>query len=514
MKKSGERLSVNIPLEIAVDYPIGWNFKKALRDFVQNFYDSVGTSNFYKEVIYEIKYDEKERCYSIRFSTKNRPFSYELLSYIGASSKRNDDSMIGKYGEGFKMAALYLYCTEGMSFSMHSEDWILRPASYYVSIDDKKIEMFGYNKEQLYNDGITSLTITGIPFNLKEDLDEALLDFFFPENELFEEKIGEGKNYCVYRRSTRLIPCKQYAHIEGILYINNLARGRLNIPIIVNWNGKISGDKRNRPTLDYFETVKYLYKCIEEWDAETSAKVLRIMKKYWNDTTKKNDNIYTNYYIVCQLVRNIADDPCVRDTFFPEMQKCCYLEKKGNNNIINKQISEAEIWWKNNGNKKLVNPIFRKLGAESVLEQYRYSKASNYRNLESVELKRYELVVNCITEITDLINEKDIPKAVIDISGKEKMIPLQFATKKQCKKKEHKKYQIEKIVLVEDDFKDKAFYETFLKISNALLQIYGTERSAKLNALFTYYATYILKGDEAISLALEKWNSVGGGNIA
>lgn len=38
-----------IPLEISMTYPIKWSEEKVARDFVQNFYDSIGSQNFHKD---------------------------------------------------------------------------------------------------------------------------------------------------------------------------------------------------------------------------------------------------------------------------------------------------------------------------------------------------------------------------------------------------------------------------------------------------------------------------------
>ncbi len=117
MQSNGKN-SVDIPLEIVADYPIKWDFKKALRDFIQNFYDALGPDKFGSEFIYS--YDRDERFYSLVMKVKGQPFSHELLSYIGSSTKSNDGNTIGKYGEGFKMACLSVYKI-GIRISMHSE---------------------------------------------------------------------------------------------------------------------------------------------------------------------------------------------------------------------------------------------------------------------------------------------------------------------------------------------------------------------------------------------------------
>lgn len=38
-----------IPLHIAMDYPVNWDFERILRDLVQNFYDAIGCERFKEE---------------------------------------------------------------------------------------------------------------------------------------------------------------------------------------------------------------------------------------------------------------------------------------------------------------------------------------------------------------------------------------------------------------------------------------------------------------------------------
>ena len=50
-----------IPLGIATDYQVKWNVHRIIRDFIQNFYDSVGYGHFADEFQYEWDlYDQDE----------------------------------------------------------------------------------------------------------------------------------------------------------------------------------------------------------------------------------------------------------------------------------------------------------------------------------------------------------------------------------------------------------------------------------------------------------------------
>lgn len=57
-----------IPLGIATDYQVRWNVHRIIRDFIQNFYDSVGYEHFADEFQYEWDlYDQDEDTWPFFF---------------------------------------------------------------------------------------------------------------------------------------------------------------------------------------------------------------------------------------------------------------------------------------------------------------------------------------------------------------------------------------------------------------------------------------------------------------
>lgn len=495
---------VDIPLELVADYPIKWDFKKVLRDFIQNFYDALGPDKFGTEFGYN--YDRDEYFYTLVMSVKGQPFSHELLSYIGSSTKSDDGDTIGKYGEGFKMACLSAY-KMGINVSMHSEDWELVPATYNETIDGRDIEMFGYMLNHVEADGITSLTMENILPNYYSELGQGLLDFFYPENPLFGELIGKGDNYTIYSRSSMAIPCYQYApELKGVLYINNLARGRLPFPLIVNFKTKYYGDSRSRPTFEEIDTYSALYECMEEWTPSQSAAILRMLKNSWSDVASMEYSGNTNYYYVCQLVRNVVKDTALAETFSEDMKNYCYFEKKTGDTVRNTFINEALRWWKSNPNgKRTINPIFRLLGAENMVETYLHSNSGSFRKPTKQEQDKYNILSTCITSIIPLLSPEDIPTVEIDLEEKSEYSPLQYASRVYIKKSHGRRYKIDKLILREKDFNEAAFSSTLLKLSEDILQIYGSSRSARYNAVFTHLGEYLLSGSDIIDMAQIAW---------
>ena len=509
MSQNGKR--ADIPLDIALDYPIGWDFRIVLRDLVQNFYDAIGAEYFEKEFEYVWNESDSGNSYNLRMSTKNHPFSYEWLTYVGGSTKTGrGTSYVGEYGEGFKMSALRVVQMGGMTLTMHSQGWQIMPVSYEETIDDRTVMMLGYDYRVVDDDGVTSLHLSGIPLSEKSTLKNALLDYYFEGNALFGEKIGEGNDYSIYKRSDVPIPCKQAADdLKGILFMNHIARGRLDIPLIINYQREIFWDKRSRPTLTQMDTQNYLHECFNKLSPHDSAVVLRILKPYWSDLVSGMRDINTKYYLICQLVRNVAKDKKEACDFTDEMEQLAFLEKKGSDIKRNHIIDETKRWWMSNRSKKLVNPIFRLLGAENLVETYIKTRYQAYDEPDELQQRRYDILKQAIVAVIPIIKPEDLSCFVIDIKGNESYDPLQFSERVYGNRKSRagRKYHITKLVMQKDDFSDDSFTKSFVKVADAYLHTYGTSRSEKVNAFLTALGQWIIENDSILAKYEEEWRS-------
>lgn len=92
-----------VHLTISRDYVVKWGVWESARELIQNAFDTKK---------YEIVYTDNELIITTKAGALDRR---NLL--LGVSSKRDDDSTIGTYGEGFKLAMLVLL-REGKSVSI------------------------------------------------------------------------------------------------------------------------------------------------------------------------------------------------------------------------------------------------------------------------------------------------------------------------------------------------------------------------------------------------------------
>lgn len=499
-----------IKLEIAIDYPIQWEFCRVFRDLIQNFFDSLAPETFEKKFKYS--FELLEDGYHVLMETQENGFSYEWLTYVGGSTKTDASAeYIGKYGEGFKMAVLRIMQMSGMKLTMHSQNWEISPVTYYETIDDRNIPMLGYDYKEVENDGITRLEILGVDEKHKTVLEEALLDFCYPENALFGRLVGRGEDWELYERSEMTIPCRQYdPDLKGILYINNLARGRLDFPVIINYRTTIPYDSRSRETFDDARTINLLHEVVQKFDATTSFFLLKMFERKWNEYPKDANDINTKYYLTCQLVRNMVSDENVMEAFKCKYKDLVYIDRKTGDAIRNKLIDETKAWSKDNNTKRIVNPIFRLLGAESLVLAYQNIKASKYKVPSEIEKARADILYKAVNSIIPLGLTDNMPEIVIDEDERGIFNPLLFAEKNYVKIKgqKNKKYEINKLAFKHEDFQDEAHFQSLIKMAEALLHIYGTDRSSTLTVLLTHLGQWILDGADVIKEYEAKWNDI------
>ena len=501
-----------IPLDIALDYPINWSFRLVLRDLIQNFYDAAGRDRFEEEFTYNWYLSGGKDTYDLEMSLAGHPFSYEWLTYIGGSTKTgNASTFVGQYGEGFKMCALRIVQLGNMELCMHSQDWQIRPMVFQKSIDGQNILMLGYSWEQVENDGLTVLKLSGIPLSERKNLQNALLDYCYEGNLLAGEKIGEGADYCVWKRSDVPIPCDQNdSKFQGVLYLNHLARGRLDIPLVIDYLTKIGWDRRSRPTLSPADTYTHLVSCMRLWSADLSAKVLWMLEPFWNEMLSSKYDVDSKYYLICQLVRNVVQDRETAAGFSEKMQECAYIEKKGSDLKRNRQIAETRRWFSKESGKQLVNPIFRLLGAENLVETYVHKEDGLYTEPNPVEKRRYMILKEAVRKVVLILEEKDFPEFVVIRKDDHMFDPLQFSERAygSIKKRNGRKYRINKLAMLKKDFEDDSFNLSFIKLADAVLHIYGTSRSVKLNGLLTYMGRYVLEGSEILDRYESQWKKI------
>lgn len=92
---------------------------------------------------------------------------------------------------------------------------------------------------------------------------------------------------------------------------------------------------------------------------------------------------------------------------------------------------------------------------------------------------------------------------------RKELFELQFAERNYIKEKGHKKkkYEINRLAFRHEDFQDEAYLKSLIKMAEALLHVYGTDRSSTLTLLLTHLGQWILEGTDIIKKHEIEWNN-------
>ena len=545
-KAENDAIPSFVPLGVAMDYQVEWNIHRIIRDFIQNFYDSIGYEHFADEFQYEWEFcdqDEDSAYYGcrrkkklhIRMRTHGHSFSYEWLSSIGGSTKTGKSNYAGKYGEGFKIALLSLVKLGGDAV-MSSGRWELHPCKYTEKIDGQDIEMFGYRMETREDDGFTTLDLYGISAS-DENIryaEEAMLEFFYPGNLLFGEKIATADDYALYGRSAVKVPCTECKDIQGVFYYKYIARGRLPFPAVIHLTEaeRVFDEDRSRDIVSQATVVGAVYEVAEKLSPEASFWLLGEMKDQWQDIPvfKKEypADLNTWYYVICQLVRNISSDSKYVKRFVQEypVDQYAYLDRIGSDYRKNRMLREAKRWFdeynKDPDRRRLINPVFRLLGFPSLLTEYMESRGTLYREPRGKEKECAELLRECARTIFSQLNSREhLPEVMLYTENRlkknrtdlYKTVPLHVETKAERifsgKSSDKKiKYRVKEVILEEADLSTEEFKRTLVKYVSACVQMYGMDRSARSSGVLTIIGAALYRSRNRVEEYTDRWDRI------
>ncbi len=487
-------MSSFVPLEISLDYPVNWKFDRIIRDLVQNFYDAIGRNDFGNKFIYEI-ISSSGGSFDITMKCKGYPFSYEWLTYVGGSTKTDHPGdYAGMYGEGFKICMLILV-RNGYAVTMESSDWSLKPCSYEMHIDGKNEKILGYNIFKRDDDGWTCLIIKNIPSDNYDYAKEGMLHFLYDGNPLLGRRIAGNKFIELYERSKMEIPCRNdECNGRGILFCNMLARGVLDLDVVIAIKKDMrSEDSRKREVLELWESISILNRISKYISPRASYQLLLRMKKYWNYMPQNYHDVYSWYYFICQLVRNIAGSDKYKKRFMSEYTKLMYVKKRTGDKTEDKTIRAVNAWYRlqeKYNEYQLVNPIFRLLGALSVVDEYESQKLEEIRNPTEEEKEFVEFLFSAYERVFDYYSYDERPKVKIIKSGN-RYSQIQFSSRNN-KRNSNIKYKLSLILLTEEVF-TQDFADAFMFFAEKVLYVYGTPHSACNNLMMTELLNCIAK---------------------
>ena len=218
-------MSKNYEITISPNYVSNWGIKEAIREILQNAID--GETNGYEKIV---DYNgDTLNITSLGVDLKAK----DLI--LGCSSKDDQDGMIGKYGEGFKLALVVLL-RKGLNIEIQNGNKIWTP-SFKIS------DTFGtqvLNIEETESSG-NELTFSISPVD--QQLFNSLLDYFPCINNDFGKTVDCDNGQILLDKKF-----KGKMYVEG-LYIqtdDNFKYG-------YNFNSDVVELDRDRKAINYYD---------------------------------------------------------------------------------------------------------------------------------------------------------------------------------------------------------------------------------------------------------------------
>lgn len=264
-------------LSINMNYAVHWTADQMMRDFIQNFYDAAGEKNFHHQFQYH--YSDG----SLEMSSEGG-FSKEWLLYFGASTKRNSHkTFAGKYGEGFKIAALVAIRDYGLGVTMESRDWRIEVISSDKSVKETSMSFLTYDiTSRPENEGRSVLTLKNVSDDLFRVFKNNVFTFLYPENPILGDVIYEEDDIRVYHTKEGIS--------KGCVFTSFQKRGDIPLPYVFCWNEYTSDrDDRDRKNFYSSELKWIICHCVSFIPYKDLGDMLEVMKPYWKGKTPRRD---------------------------------------------------------------------------------------------------------------------------------------------------------------------------------------------------------------------------------
>lgn len=272
---------------MVMSYPVQWSLCHIMEDYVQNFYDVLGSERFGQEFVYH--YDESRQEL---WMAGKKGFHVEWLQYIGASTKRDEGTqyMAGKFGEGFKIASLCAYRDYKINVHMESRDWALDVINIPGEIDGQSMDFFGYEIQSRPYEDNAVLILGNVSGQVYQNFQTALRHFYYPENAAFGECIVSTQDYAVYMAKPSSTSGNHT--IDGKVFASMQERARIRrIPLIFCNHGYEPDreDDRDREEFQSYDTEKAVMEIVFMLEGEALRRVFMAFSPYWCPTGKKTD---------------------------------------------------------------------------------------------------------------------------------------------------------------------------------------------------------------------------------
>jgi hypothetical protein len=225
-------------LSLSKTYVSGWGMAQGVRELIQNALDS--DSPFAYEFV-----EEGEGQYALVLNSRYSSLTPQML-LLGMSSKTNDSSKIGSFGEGFKLALLVL-TRAGYDVDILNGNWKWKPLFRYSKTFDTEVLVID---EEAYprSEGLT-FTVHGLSSADIEVVRQSCL--------LMQRDVGETKTV---EHGTILLDR------PGELYVGNLFVCKTEMKFGYNIKPEHITLERDRQTVSSWDLKSVTWACWKNTD--------------------------------------------------------------------------------------------------------------------------------------------------------------------------------------------------------------------------------------------------------
>lgn len=160
-----EQFDVNLTLQYENDR---WGAWHVVREFISNALDSVGGDVARVSIIEQEGY--------IHICDHGQGYPITFAKRIGASSKKQDDSSIGQFGEGIKMAVLTCL-RKGLSVMLASQNWLIIPKAAPIEEGLQVLVFDIYESAECIAGSLVRVQASEEIRQIVSDLDQFFLQF-------------------------------------------------------------------------------------------------------------------------------------------------------------------------------------------------------------------------------------------------------------------------------------------------------------------------------------------------
>lgn len=493
-----------IRLNIVMSYPVKWREYQIIENFVQNFYDATGPRDFGKRFRYSLEGTTLTMSSDIGFAE-------EWLQYVGASSKRSGGrSYAGRFGEGFKIAALSSVRDHHLGVDMESRDWTLHVTSMPGVIDGRDVSFLAYELGKRPYREETVLRLSGITKAFADQMDRTMTHFFYEGNRLLGRCLVSTAEYAVYTT----VQNSGGEGERGYVFASYENRGSINIPLVIcNHTYKPDEDDRDR---DWFSGYQ-IRQCIEvvfaNLDPDSSFTVLEYFGKVWNGRDRSRRHTMNWEGALWLLIRNISRDRRLALKFYDKYGKSLIIRDSRTEEPDQNRRAMALEWFRYSAVRhqyRFVTNTFSLLGIKTVCglceEMGGYTAE---RAPEPAEYRRILVLKEAAMEILgDLLILESWPRCRILVNPK---APVAGCTKICGTRGKVNVYGLrvcaraEYVYLQACLLQDLYFSRAFVTYAHELLHEYGSDTSLAFHRALALMNEKILKNVQKFSFYEKKW---------